>query len=1232
MTSAVSSPSSKPMSLSPPSPNSPTAPATPAVPVASATNADGGRSPSQLATILAATLAELETIRAERDAAQSQVDSLIASSSSNTKQPGPSSNSRTGSPDDGATATIAALRSANDEQQRIIVDLNARLKAIGDAWYTYDRWMGAGEARSLDARRTVGVLINATTTEDAPQHLQGLSPRALPPQTQSFQLPSPLGNGPTGGAGGSSRRQSRPGFVHPGPPNSLTVQMQQIPPGAPGIAGKRLREPSPLPLRRLSNEDEALLANEPLSATSESEGHRMKRLRPDPRREKTRFSDSPRSATGQFMSPQYTFSSAQQQQQHAQQQGGADYAPSPSPQQPGYPRAGKPRTPQYDGNPPPAPPPRFSNSASEPPTPSSHPPPQHPPPLHINSGDHPGPPHGYRYPHHPRRESDTLPSAVTPTSAATTASARSNGSTGSVSGSIMISGGRGSKDSYPSPIPYSATRVEYLRNEEIFDGMGAGHRTDSPPPMMVLDSSGRKLSAVVYEGGRRQSQQNQREDDEDATKRRDDDRRRQVKRGGLLRVDVAPAQSKREGATLRRRSNGEDQEMREGEGDDNDDKDSVDEFLINTAINVDDDLNEQDELRDDDRDVDDQRHDHRNHHPQAHRGYHRSVSPTSRAEVNHNPSGPHSAREMSEREKMRWRQRDQDLEQAQQQQQQQQRRISRSQFPGPHQQPHPYHSSQLAPIQQPAHPDMNNQFYASNGLVKTKPERSGDVFRHYSTPGGQQQGRELGSESVYSPQQTYAYPRSPEGAPVPYGGRRVAGTGMPSPMQGSGEGVGSGGVEYVQQPSGGGRTSLPHLLPTPTPTSAMSNKSFVDYPPSSAHSHTATAGRHPQGHLRRHSSSSSPTTATSLPSVTSLMFPGSSPVSATQPTRHAGPGPAVKPTFNEKGERICRACGQPGRYRDGKCVEKWGPGPAGPGTVCDRCRKKMKRVERRGTIEAEMARRIPEQYYATSVPSPHPVPPMQHHPGEESLMARDQQQQPGPMSQQQQQQQRMIHFQPPMTPAMSSTTWNSNHAVKPEGEGAAMSARHGRSGSFSGPVGMPPKHRPVKEKERRRAPSFSPSPPPPPISNETRRRSIGGAGEQGTMMERAAADLMADAEDEDSPAGTTVKGKDGGDGDGDEDGDGEEEQEEEDAMGEEDDDDTATKNGGNVLTTSSKSPAGPPQPPPASTHPPPKDDHHPSLGGARSPRPGWVKLEDELGGRDDRGSVTAEITGALKAP
>lgn len=52
-------------------------------------------------------------------------------------------------------------------------------------------------------------------------------------------------------------------------------------------------------------------------------------------------------------------------------------------------------------------------------------------------------------------------------------------------------------------------------------------------------------------------------------------------------------------------------------------------------------------------------------------------------------------------------------------------------------------------------------------------------------------------------------------------------------------------------------------------------------------------------------------------------------------------GPSVMggggfPPTNAQGQRICRQCGLPGRYKEGKCVEKWGPGPEGPGTVCDR--------------------------------------------------------------------------------------------------------------------------------------------------------------------------------------------------------------------------------------------------------------------------------------------------------
>ncbi|KAJ3813263.1 hypothetical protein F5876DRAFT_63297 [Lentinula aff. lateritia] len=86
--------------------------------------------------------------------------------------------------------------------------------------------------------------------------------------------------------------------------------------------------------------------------------------------------------------------------------------------------------------------------------------------------------------------------------------------------------------------------------------------------------------------------------------------------------------------------------------------------------------------------------------------------------------------------------------------------------------------------------------------------------------------------------------------------------------------------------------------------------------------------------------------------------PNPAPVAVTSSTSslplasvNLAPATSPFPPTNEQGQRICRQCGMPGRYKEGKCVEKWGPGPMGPGTVCDRCRKKMKRVERRGTIE-----------------------------------------------------------------------------------------------------------------------------------------------------------------------------------------------------------------------------------------------------------------------------------------
>ena len=42
------------------------------------------------------------------------------------------------------------------------------------------------------------------------------------------------------------------------------------------------------------------------------------------------------------------------------------------------------------------------------------------------------------------------------------------------------------------------------------------------------------------------------------------------------------------------------------------------------------------------------------------------------------------------------------------------------------------------------------------------------------------------------------------------------------------------------------------------------------------------------------------------------------------------------PATNSQGQRIYRQCGLPDRYKDSKCVEKWGPSPEGPSTVCDR--------------------------------------------------------------------------------------------------------------------------------------------------------------------------------------------------------------------------------------------------------------------------------------------------------
>ncbi|KAI0655359.1 hypothetical protein C8Q70DRAFT_440635 [Cubamyces menziesii] len=145
---------------------------------------------------------------------------------------------------------------------------------------------------------------------------------------------------------------------------------------------------------------------------------------------------------------------------------------------------------------------------------------------------------------------------------------------------------------------------------------------------------------------------------------------------------------------------------------------------------------------------------------------------------------------------------------------------------------------------------------------------------------------------------------------------------------------------------------------------------------------------------------------TGAPVKKSKLSGGSSTMSANGSLLTLGPtgsvisGPSVLggggfPPTNEAGQRICRQCGLPGRYKEGKCVEKWGPGPEGPGTVCDRyvgrfeplilsgrperadvwavrvryrCRKKMKRVERRGTLDNQaMAAQLHHQHPPAAV-------------------------------------------------------------------------------------------------------------------------------------------------------------------------------------------------------------------------------------------------------------------------
>lgn len=192
-----------------------------------------------------------------------------------------------------------------------------------------------------------------------------------------------------------------------------------------------------------------------------------------------------------------------------------------------------------------------------------------------------------------------------------------------------------------------------------------------------------------------------------------------------------------------------------------------------------------------------------------------------------------------------------------------------------------------------------------------------------------------------SPRAVIAHHQHPNHAPTPNSQRSIVGhlsSSTPGPLEQPGEQR-----MYQTHIFAPPVTGAPMKKGKPGSTAGIST--YFDTAPSRGADVVLVAngsGAHPAPHI-------TPTTAPPPPTPTTAVHQSVTiPVPAAVTHSHA-----PYPPTNAQGQRICRQCGLAGRYKDGKCVEKWGPGPEGPGTVCDRCRKKMKRVERRGTIESQ---------------------------------------------------------------------------------------------------------------------------------------------------------------------------------------------------------------------------------------------------------------------------------------